>query len=268
MRLGCALAMAAVGAFASAVARAESVESCISASTTGQEQRAAGHLSDAAQQFASCSNSACPAVVRRECMRWAEEVDVVMPTVVFAATDAQGGDKSDVRVIVDGRKLLDRLDGRPLPLDPGAHTVRFEGVGVLTATREIAARVGEKNRIVSIRLKAAPAPGDGRGAAVPRAVPALAWVLGGVAVAGVGGATVFDVSAIHDVNTLRSSCAPRCSPSDVDSIDHKYAIAAVAFGTGVILAGIAVFLYIARGESRPAPAAVVGTQGASVLSTQ
>jgi hypothetical protein len=247
MRVGCALAIAAVSALASAVARAESVESCISASTAGQEQRAAGHLSDAAQQFASCSSSACPAVIRRECMRWAEEVDVIMPTIVVAATDAQGGDKSDVRVIVDGRKRLDRLDGRPLPLDPGTHLVRFEGVGVLTATREIAARVGEKNRIVSIRLKAAPPPGDERGASVPHAVPALAWVLGGVAVAGVGGATVLDVSAIHDVDTLRGSCAPRCAPSDVDSANRKYAIAATAFGTSVILAGIAVFLYLARG---------------------
>jgi hypothetical protein len=201
-------------------------------------------------------------------MRWAEEVDVIMPTIVFAAIDAQGGDKSDVRVIVDGRKLLDRLDGRPLPLDPGAHTVRFEGVGVLTATREIAARVGEKNRMVSIRLRAVPPPGDDRGAAVPRAVPALAWVLGGVAVAGAGVATVFDVSAIHDVDTLRGSCAPRCSPSDVDSINGKYAIAAVALGTSVVLAGVAVFLYLTRGESRPASTAVLGMGGASVLWAQ
>jgi hypothetical protein len=259
--------MATAGALASTVARAENVESCISASTTGQEQRKAGHLFDAAQQFASCSRAECPAIIRRECARWADEVDVMMPTIVFAATDAQGGDQSDVRVIVDGRKLLDRLDGRPLPLDPGAHTVRYERAGVLAATREIDARVGEKNRIISVRLEVAPTPGHDQGAAVSAPVPPLAWVLGGVAVAGLGLATLFDVSAIHDADTLRGSCAPRCAPSDVDSIDRKSAIAGVAVGTSILAAGIAVYLYLARGESRRASPAPPVVGDASVLST-
>jgi hypothetical protein len=271
MRPRWALALAAAGASASPVARADvaradAVEACIRGSTTGQEQRRAGRLSDAAQQFASCSRPSCPAVVRRDCARWTEEVDLMMPTVVFAATDSQGGDRSDVRVFVDGSKVLDRLDGRPMPLDPGAHTVRYEGAGGIVSTREFDARVGEKNRIVAMRLEPPPPRRElGAPASAPsRPVPPLAWALGGVAVVGLGVAGYFDASAIGDVNTLRSTCGPRCSSSDVDAIDRKYAIAGVALGTSVIAAGIAIYLYLTRAEHPPAAAATLGVDGRAV----
>jgi hypothetical protein len=265
MRLRWALALGAAGALASPVARAaDAVEACIRASNTGQEQRKAGRLSDAAQQFASCSRASCPAVVRRDCARWAEEVDLMTPTVVFAATDAQGGDRSDLRVFVDGGKVLDRLDGRPMPLDPGAHTIRYEAPGGIVSTREVDVRVGEKNRIVSMRLET-PAP-PRREVVVPaappsRPVPVLTWALGGVALVGLGVAGYFDFSAIGDVNSLRGSCNGRCEPSQVDTVDRKYAIAGVALGTSVIAAGIALYLYLTRPEHPPAAGAALRMDG-------
>jgi hypothetical protein len=36
---------------------------------------------------------------------------------------------SDVRVTVDGRELTTRLDGRPIPIDPGKHAFHFERGG-------------------------------------------------------------------------------------------------------------------------------------------
>jgi hypothetical protein len=259
MRLRWALAFGAAAALGSPVARADTVEACIRASNTGQEQRKAGRLSDAAQQFASCSRASCPALVRRDCARWAEEVDLMMPTVVFAATDAQGGDRSDVRVFVDGGKVLDRLDGRPMPLDPGAHTVRYEAANGIVTTREFDVRVGERNRIVSMRLEAPPPPRDlaVTASSPSRPVPVLTWALGGVAMVGLGVAGYFDFSAIGDVNGLRSSCAPRCPSSDVSAIDTKYGVAGVALGTSVIAAGIALYLYLTRAEQPPAAGAAL-----------
>jgi hypothetical protein len=244
---------------ASPVARADTVDACIRASNGGQEERKAGRLADAAQQFASCSRPSCPAAIRRECARWVEEVDLATPTIVFAATNGQGGDRSDVRVFVDGSKVLDRLDGRPVALDPGPHTVRYEGSGGVVSTQEFDARVGEKNRIVSMRLEPpAPPPAPRRDVGAPargapsRPVPVLAWALGGVAIVGLGVAGYFDFSAIGDVHALRSTCDPRCLPSDVDAVNTKYRIAGVALGTSVIAAGIAVYLYLTRAEHPPA----------------
>jgi hypothetical protein len=261
MRLRWALALGVAGALASPVARADTVGACIRASNTGQEQRKAGRLSDAAQQFASCSRASCPAVVRRDCARWAEEVDLMMPTVVFAATDAQGGDRSDVRVFVDGVKVLDRLDGRPMPLDPGAHTVRYEAAGGAATTQELDVRVGERNRIVAMRLETAPPRRDLAVTTPSRPVPVLTWVLGGVALVGLGVAGYFDVSAIGDVNGLRGSCSPRCASSDVNAVDTKYGIAGVALGTSVVAAGIALYLYLTRAEQTPAAGAMFGVEG-------
>src|SRR5215467_3666364 len=134
--------------------RADTIDDCIHASSAGQEAKKSGKLAEAARELALCSQASCPAPVRRDCARWVEEVELATPTVVFAATDAQGRDRGDVRVFVDGAKVLDRLDGRPLSMDPGSHTVRYEGSGGAMASQELVARVGEKNRLVSMLLVA------------------------------------------------------------------------------------------------------------------
>jgi hypothetical protein len=179
---------------------------------------------------------------------------------VFAATDAQGRDRSDVRVLVDGRKLLDRLDGQPLPIEPGAHTLRYESSFGAAANQELVARVGEKNRIVSIRLEppkppAAPPPPPPPPERAPRPLPVAPIVLGGVAIAAFGVAAYFDVSAIGDAHALRATCDARCLPSDVDAVNTKYRVAGVALGVSVVAAGVALFLLLTRGEPPPSKTA-------------
>jgi len=248
MRACWALTLGVAVVAAPSLGRADIIDDCVRASSAGQEARKGGKLSDAARKFAQCSQASCPAVVRRDCARWVEEVQLATPTVIFAATDAQGHDRADVRVLLDGGKVLDRLDGRPMSIDPGAHTVRCEAPGGGVASQGLVARVGEKNRLVSMRLEA-PAPAKPPPVAKPagnesHASLAIPLVLGGVSMVALGVAGYFDFSATGDAHSLGNTCGSRCQPGDVDAVETKYRVAAVALGTGVVAAGIALYLFL------------------------
>jgi hypothetical protein len=259
--------------FALSPARADQVDDCIRASSEGQRLRNEGKLSAAAGELAVCVGTSCPAMIRRDCEGWVREVESSMPTVIFAATDAQGHDRSQVQVFVDGARLLDRLDGKPVPLDPGAHAVKYVSADGVESTMDLVARVGEKNRVVSMQLalsappvsSGSPAPTSSGSEPPPspppndvsprptttRRVPILAWVLGTVSVVGFGAATYFDLSATSDTHTLRATCDPRCAHTDIDAIDTKYRVAGVALGTGLVAAGLTLFLILSSTTAPP-----------------
>lgn len=60
-----------------------------------------------------------------------------------------------------------------------------------------------------------------------------AYVLGGVGLAGVGGAALFTYWGRQDNSALRSSCAPDCNPASVHHIRMVYLAADVSGATGV-----------------------------------
>ena len=64
--------------------------------------------------------------MRDDCAQRLDEIDRVQPTIVFEVHDGSGKDLSAVRVLLDGRPWLDRVDGAAVPLDPGAHTFTFQ----------------------------------------------------------------------------------------------------------------------------------------------
>src|ERR1700729_2803743 len=122
-----AASLAALVAFAllSPSARAEdTVHVCIAASTAGQTLRKQGKLLAARDQMIACARDACPAIVRSHCARWLSEVDAAIPSVVVRAEDAAAGAAIDARLSIDGRP--GKLDGQPVRLDPGEHTLSIE----------------------------------------------------------------------------------------------------------------------------------------------
>lgn len=131
-----------------AEARADQKQECSAAYDATQSLRDEGKLLDARTQALVCSGAPCPAFVREDCAQWLSEIDAVVPTVVFTAKDAAGSSILAVRVILDGRVLLDRLDGSAVAMDPGAHHVRFEIAATGVLEKEIVVRRGEKNRTI------------------------------------------------------------------------------------------------------------------------
>src|SRR3954470_3608518 len=73
---------------------------CANAYEQAQRTRKKGELRASQANLLVCTDPVCPAVLRDECLRWADEVERAMPTVVFAVRDPAGQDVTDVRVLV------------------------------------------------------------------------------------------------------------------------------------------------------------------------
>src|SRR5882724_7604070 len=94
---------------------------CIRASDEGQTSRDSANLLRARELFAECAAQACPALIRRDCTSWLEQVQQQMPSVVLGAHDAQGRDVLDARVTVDGKAIERPVGGGALEQNPGSH---------------------------------------------------------------------------------------------------------------------------------------------------
>ena len=134
------------------VARAGDADECASAAEEAQPLRKDGKLSQAREKLLVCARPHCPVIVRNDCIRWLAEVESSLPTVVLRAVDENGRDLLDVRVTLDDKMITEKLDGKAVALDPGAHTFRFEAKDREPVVEQVLVRQGEVNRIVSARL--------------------------------------------------------------------------------------------------------------------
>ena len=173
-------------------------------------------------------------------------------------------DLADVRLYVDGKLVREKLDGSPLPLDPGAHVFRFEARGLPPVERSQIVRPGEKLRVVSVTLvdprkAVAPTPPPSHGPVEPGPAPpkppsvlvsrfaaAATGVLAGVGALALGGFGLLRWSGMTDYDNLFMTCKPNCTANSVDSVREKLIISDVALGVGVAAAGTALGLLGAR----------------------
>ncbi len=244
---------------------------CIQSAEEGETARKAGQLLHARELFAQCAARECPKMLRHDCSSWLEGADAQIPSIVLGAHDAQGHDMVDARASVDGAVVRDHLDGNPIALDPGTHQVRFERAGLPPVEVQVVLRAGEKNRPILATL-APPAPPEPQTPPVPPParvvapppppppvessahVPAGAWVLGGVGLVALGVFGYFGVSALNDQTTLRGTCSPGCSDSQVQPLRTKLIVADAALGVGVVALVAATWIGI-RGLTRSPSAA-------------
>lgn len=190
----------------------ETVRACIDQSTAAQGQRDAGKLLAARRSMIACARDECPTIVRAQCARWLAQLEPTVPSVVVRAQDADGADVMDARVLVDERPV--RLDGRPVPLDPGPHAVTAVRADGARAEERVLLVVGERARVVTVRFPGgAPAPGTAVAGATTtsRRVPAGAWLLGGLGVAMLGAGAYFLAAASDQLNHLKATCSPDCT---------------------------------------------------------
>lgn len=141
-------------------AGAVSTETCLSTNDKAQTLRNERKLREAREQLKICSQPSCPSAVQKDCSQWLREVEAALPTLSFAAKGADGGDLTNVRVSVDGRILLEQLEGSAVPVDPGKHTFRFDHDGDPTVSQDILVNEGDKARRIDVRFgPAEPPPG-------------------------------------------------------------------------------------------------------------
>ncbi len=226
-------------------AQADDREQCISAAESAQALRDEGKYRRAREQMLVCARDVCPSAIKRDCVQWLSELDRDAPSVVVVARE---GDKdvADVKVMMDGVTVSERLDGRPIPVDLGEHTFTFERGGVVKEERVLIG-AGQKSRNIAVSFGTSKTGGDGAGAAVKQEpgsiVPAV--VVGSIGVIALGTAVVFGLQGKSDVDELQK-CKPRCNESDVDSARTKLIISDISTGVGIVALGVAAYMFFTR----------------------
>ena len=271
-RLAAAAAFAAVLAAALPARAADVVEACAAASEEAQARRDRGELREARKLLLTCAAEACPAVVRKDCAAWLEDVEARQPSIVLRVRDAAGQDRADVRVSIDGVEAVSSLDGRALAVDPGSRKLRFEAEGAPAVEQTVLVREREQGRVIDVVLAPAkpeaPASGgarEGEGGVGDEGgglrIPVGAWALGGAAIAGGVVFGVFGARAKGEVDEMRGSCAPDCDPARVDAAKREALVANVALGVGAAaFTGAVVVVLLGQGDEK-APAARARVRG-------
>src|SRR5512139_727477 len=131
-----------------------SKEACVDAHSRGQDARDSGKISLARKLFLTCAQSGCPAAVQGDCARFADDLSNIQPTVNFVARDGNGNDLPNTTVYVDGMLVATSIDGRPVDIDPGNHTVKFSSGGKDEVVTVVIGS-GEKGRTVQARFGSA-----------------------------------------------------------------------------------------------------------------
>src|SRR5262245_15002979 len=123
------IAFAILASSSVALADTLSKEACVDAHSRGQDARDQGKITLARKLFLTCAQSGCPAAVQGDCARFADDLSNLQPTVNFVARDSNGNDLPNTTVYVDGMLVATQIDGKPIDIDPGNHTVKFSNGG-------------------------------------------------------------------------------------------------------------------------------------------
>jgi len=156
---GASALVAAVLFGAPAVAQPAS-EECARADEAAKILSQVGKQREAREKLVVCAAPACPRAVRDSCADRLAALDkaAAMPSLVFVVTDTEGNDLAAVRVTMDGKPLLERVDVPATSVDVGEHYLRFEANGFAPADKRIVAREGERDRRITVQLERATSP--------------------------------------------------------------------------------------------------------------
>lgn len=252
--VGALVLTAAIATAGVAHAGPDDREQCASSAEQAQALRDEGKYRRAREQMLVCARDVCPGPIKSDCGKWLTEIDRDAPTVVFGARDARGADISDVKVTMDGALIQERLDGKPILVDSGEHTFRFEGKDGTVKEEKVLLRAAEKARPIIVTLGApssSPGPSgeagtsegtrhtSGEGSLVPTIV------VGGIGVAALASFASFGIGGKSAVDDLQK-CKPYCNEDDVDSARTKLILADISLGVGVVALGVAAYMFFTR----------------------
>jgi hypothetical protein len=269
LTLGAVLAAAVLGSL-EGTARAYDKRACVAASDQGQGLRIDGKLVEAREQLLVCADASCPSIVRAACAGWLLDLDKQIPSVTLAARDGGGNDVLGVTVSLDGSPVPDAVSGRPVPLDPGTHTLRFVAPTGAAVDRVVVVGEGEQRRLIEAVFRGAATPLEPSAreaapamASVPPSRAGTPWAAWGVTIGAATAWAAFGAFALAghlEYESAVSSCNGHCSPERYDAINTKFVVADVALGVAVVATGVATVLFLTHRSPSTAPA--MGASGA------
>lgn len=243
------------------------LDACVDAAERAPIAKKKGKLKQARAYALACADEVCPKLVQQDCRELIAAVDAATPTIVVVLREPDGSDVVQAKLRIDGELVKERLDGAPIALDPGAHTLRVEGPNGATFDRDVVLLEGEKLRRIELTLPrsapnappvdAKPLPGD------TTSTPVLPWLFTGVAVVSATGFVWLGTSAKNDLDRLRATCAPNCPSSELDAAKTKATLADVSLGVSVVSLALAAYLFVTHETSKKTTVtAAVRTDGA------
>ncbi len=125
---------------------------CIDAAARAQSRLDAHQLLAARSELLICARSVCPAPVLKDCVAWFNQVTAETPALLLLAKDETGAMLMDVSVSIDGVVVARRLDGVPIPVDPGVHEIVFESKNGVKAEQHVLAQLGGARTEVTATL--------------------------------------------------------------------------------------------------------------------
>jgi hypothetical protein len=237
---------------------ANSVQSCVDDHLSGQELRQEGRLLDSRVHLLRCAQPQCPELVRSECLRMLDELRAQVPSVVFRVT-VDGESSSNVAASIGDRQLFTEIPSRAMEFDPGKYRFRFEYGSLAPIERDITIAEGERFMPISVAFESPtrPAGKTGNTPATPtseppatrlerRPIPWPVYALAGVGAVGLGGFVGFGLATRSKENDLRSSCSPRCSQDQIDSLEQRARIADISLGIGAVALALSATVYFLR----------------------
>jgi hypothetical protein len=231
---------------------------CSEAYESGQRLRKKGALRAASRELVICTREGCPPGLASDCLRWLDEVDAAIPSIVVAVVDGQGRDVIDARVRIDGADI-DTSGGRAFDLDPGRHRIRVVSADHPTLEQDVLIREGEKRRTIRLTLDAPAAPAHA--VEPPRTSRrTLPWVLFGVGAASFltsGALGLYGLSQRSDLD----ACRPDCERDRVDAANRTFLVSDVILAAGALVTGLGVYFFFDRTSGGPTPTSSRGGWG-------
>jgi hypothetical protein len=287
----CAL-LAGPAARAAAAADAPTKQQCVVANESAQDLQRAGKLIEARLRLLTCADDACPGAVRADCAEQLQAVGKALPTIVLVPKDAGGADANGAALAIDGVAQPAALDGTPVPLDPGPHTLTVTLTGWPPVSLRLTVRPGDRVRRDVVFRGAPPVatkgarPGGeataaGEGTTDERPVSShaaaerevvnmrrIGWAAIGAGSAGMTLGTVFGFLALARKVSLDSACrslvCPPASDSDIEGMHVNGVAANISFAVGLLGLGAGGALLLLYPEGPPAEAPRTGVGAVSV----
>lgn len=233
-------------------------QQCVDAHLTTQQLRKAAKLSAAKDALLICVQEGCPKPIKDDCGGWLAEIDAQIPSVVVTAKGKDGRDTTDVRVLIDGVKVADRLDGVAIDLDPGPHEIGCEHQGDKRVEKVVAVQA-QKSRPITCSFYVAPErrPPEPPAADAPQAI--AGYVIGVLSLGGFASFAAFGIIGTNDASELNKSCGPdapepftqTCTDDQIDPVEKKLLVADISLIGGVSLLAVSMGLLLDHFLSSP-----------------
>ncbi|HET9960065.1 MAG TPA: hypothetical protein VFQ61_36485 [Polyangiaceae bacterium] len=241
-------------------------DGCIAQHRQAQVERSHGRLLAAHEQLRRCLLPACSPILREACATLLADIERDTPSVVLAA-ESPNGDLLNVTVEDAGKRIASRLDGVPIPLDPGEHQLEFRAAGMVPLNKVVVLRAGDRNRRIAVRLEPV-ALEISPHATLPPALPPNAptttrshvWnytLIGAGSAVGVA-AIWMGASAMRDYRDAEDSCSPLCSEGRISAIHTKAIVADGLFVLSLATLSYGVFRILSTHDAPRATSVLLG----------